>query len=424
MMERNLGSLQVATLLVSASYGIGFLFGSGELALTHGMAGSIYGVATGFGMLVLAVFAQRLWASGLPVWDLFGRAYGAQLQAAVALLSLIWMAGVLAAQIHGGVAVARLLGAADPFGHGTVLALIYGASRMQLRLASTVFALCLLASGLVLVYALVVSGGIGIYLQSVPTFLHDLPTFSGSRLLSISLAVSLLVCTGADYQQFVLAARRPKAAVSGCVLAGLLLFVIGFLPSAVVVAMQATQSLDELADGKQVVPWVLGNVAGSIGPGIEQLMLIALSVAALGSGAAILRAMSAALACAVPGSHSASHPGLAILALAIGAGLASREQGIVDTMVSVNTVYLASVGVCFVALLIGVAVQPSHARSIMGTGFAVSIGVYLAGWWGWMGEQADLVSLVAGCAASIVVALSLQMIARRRSRNVIESLNG
>lgn len=424
MTTRVLGVLQVAALLVSASYGIGFLFGSGELALTHGMAGSIYGVATGFGMLVLAVFAQRLWASGLPVWDLFGRAYGPQLQAAVALLSLIWMAGVLAAQIHGGVAVARLLGAADPFGHATVLALIYGASRMQLRLASTVFALCLLASGLVLVYALVIAGGVGIYLQSVPTFLHDLPTFSGSRLLSISLAVSLLVCTGADYQQFVLAARRPKAAVLGCVLAGLLLFVIGFLPSAVVVAMQATHSLGELADGNQVVPWVLGTVAGSIAPGIEQLMLIALSVAALGSGAAILRAMSAALACAVPGSHSASHPGLAILALAIGAGLASREQGIVDTMVSVNTVYLASVGVCFVALLIGVAVQPSHARSIMGTGFAVSIGVYLAGWWGWMGEQADLVSLVAGCAASIVVALSLHMIARRRSRNVIESLNG
>ncbi|OGB13122.1 MAG: hypothetical protein A3I64_06405, partial [Burkholderiales bacterium RIFCSPLOWO2_02_FULL_67_64] len=347
-----------------------------------------------------------------------------QLQAAVALLSLIWMAGVLAAQIHGGVAVARLMGAADPFGHATVLALIYGAFRMQLRLASTVFALCLLASGLVLVYALVIAGGVSIYLQSVPTFLHDLPTFSGSRLLSISLAVSLLVCTGADYQQFVLAARRPKAAVLGCVLAGLLLFVIGFLPSAVVVAMQATQSLDELANGKQVVPWVLGTVAGSIAPGIEQLMLIALSVAALGSGAAILRAMSAALACAVPGSHSASHPGLAILALAIGAGLASREQGIVDTMVSVNTVYLASIGVCFVALLIGVAVHPSHARTIMGAGFSASISVYLAGWWGWMGKQADLVSLVAGCAASIVVALSLHMIARRRSRNVIDSLNG
>lgn len=46
-MTRLLGSLQVASLLVSASYGIGFLFGFGELAIAHGMAGSIYGIATG-----------------------------------------------------------------------------------------------------------------------------------------------------------------------------------------------------------------------------------------------------------------------------------------------------------------------------------------------------------------------------------------
>ena len=34
MTTRVLGALQVAALLVSASYGIGFLFGSGEAALT------------------------------------------------------------------------------------------------------------------------------------------------------------------------------------------------------------------------------------------------------------------------------------------------------------------------------------------------------------------------------------------------------
>lgn len=64
-MDRVLSSVQIAALLVSASYGIGFLFGSGELALTHGMAGSIYGIATGFGMLALALVAKPLWKSGL-----------------------------------------------------------------------------------------------------------------------------------------------------------------------------------------------------------------------------------------------------------------------------------------------------------------------------------------------------------------------
>lgn len=410
-MSRALGTLQVAALLVSASYGIGFLFGSGELALSHGMAGSIYGVATGFGMLVLAVFARQLWATGLPVWDLFGRAYGKQLQGVVALLSLIWMSGVLAAQIQGGVAVLELLGLEQTHSHLVILLLIYGASRLDLRFASALFAMCLLASAAVLVYALVVAKGMGVYLQAIPAFSEDLSTFSASRVVAISLAVGLLVCTGADYQQFVLAARSPWAAVGGCVLAGLLLFVIAFLPSAVVVAMQGGGMLGDLADAKQVVPWVLGQVAGSVGQGADKLMLVALSVAALGAGAAILRAMTEALACAASGSRSAGHPMFALIALGLSALLASRDQGIVDTMVSVNVVYIASIGVCFATMVSGVVVPPQHAKWIVAVGFAGSVAVHLAGWLGQYGEDTDVVSLLLGCFLSAGTALWLRFVA-------------
>ena len=404
-MNRALGSLQVAALLVSASYGIGFLFGSGELALFHGMAGSIYGVVTGFGMLVLAVFARQLWANGLPVWDLFGRAYGKELQGVVALLSLIWMSGVLAAQIQGGVAVLELLGLEQAHSYLTILLLIYGASRLDLRFASALFAMCLLASAAVLVYALVVAKGMGVYLQAIPAFTEDLSTFSPSRVVAISLAVGLLVCTGADYQQFVLAARSPLAAVGGCVLAGLLLFVIAFLPSAVVVAMQGGGMLGDLVDTKQVVPWVLGQVAGSVGQGADKLMLIALSVAALGAGAAILRAMTEALACAASGSRSAGHPMFALITLGLSALLASRDQGIVDTMVSVNVVYIASISVCFATMVSGIVVPPQHARWIVAVGFAASVAVHLAGWLGQYGEDTDVVSLLLGCFLSAGTAL-------------------
>lgn len=410
-MSRALGTLQVAALLVSASYGIGFLFGSGELALSHGMAGSIYGVATGFGMLVLAVFARQLWATGLPVWDLFGRAYGKQLQGVVALLSLIWMSGVLAAQIQGGVAVLELLGLEQTHSHLVILLLIYGASRLDLRFASALFAMCLLASAAVLVYALVVAKGMGVYLQAIPAFSEDLSTFSASRVVAISLAVGLLVCTGADYQQFVLAARSPWAAVGGCVLAGLLLFVIAFLPSAVVVAMQGGGMLGDLADAKQVVPWVLGQVAGSVGQGADKLMLVALSVAALGAGAAILRAMTEALACAASGSRSAGHPMFALIALGLSALLASRDQGIVDTMVSVNVVYIASIGVCFATMVSGVVVPPQHAKWIVAVGFAGSVAVHLAGWLGQYGEDTDVVSLLLGFFLSAGTALWLRFVA-------------
>lgn len=420
MIDRVLSSVQLAALLVSASYGIGFLFGSGELALTHGIAGSIYGVATGFGMLILAVVARPLWTSGLSVWDLFGRAYGSQLRGLVAMLSLVWMAGVLAAQIHGGVAVARLLGVSDPYGLLLVLGLIFSASRLNVRVASSVFAACLLASGLVLIYALLVAGGVGLYLRAVPTFLDDLHTFSPTHLGTVSLAVCLLVITGADYHQFVMSGRSARSAVVGCIVAGVVLFVIGFLPATVVVAMQATGALAELPDSKQVIPWALSKAAGSLANGMGAGMLVALSIAALGSGAAVLRAMASATSATLPvrwGSHRWVAPGLSLL---IGAILASRDQGIVETMVSVNIIYLASIGVCFVALLANISLPPHHARAAMLAGLGVSVGVYLANWTGMLGpgSQADAVSLLAGVAASAGVAVGFGLVAGHRRNSV------
>jgi solute:Na+ symporter, SSS family len=413
--ERVLSSVQIAALLVSASYGIGFLFGSGELALTHGMAGSIYGVATGLGMLALAVVAKPLWQSGLSVWDLFGCVYGSQLRGLVAALSLVWMAGVLAAQVHGGVAVARLLGASDPYGLFIVLGLIYAAAQMSLRIASGVFAACLLLSGVVLMYTLVAVDGLALYLRAVPTFVEDLDTFSPTQLGTMSLAVCLLVVTGADYHQFVMSGRTARSAMVGCYMAGLALILIGFLPAAVVVAMQSGGVVAYMPDGKQVIPWVLSRAVSNLAGGLGAAMLIALSLAALGSGAAILRAMASAVSTTLPGMR---RPRLAAAsALAIGAMLATRDQGIVETMVSVNIVYLASVGVCFVALLADINLTPQRARATMVAGLIVSGGVYAASWLGQLSTQADASALVAGLAASMGVAVGLGFVAgHRRTR--------
>ena len=193
MTTRVLGVLQVAALLVSASYGIGFLFGSGEMALSQGMAGGLYGVATALGMLALATFARRLWKLGVPVWELFGQAFGQPIQRAVAMLSLVWMSGVLAAQIAGGVAIARVMGLPGFVPQALVLALILGASRLDLRVASRLFAACLLASALVLLYALADAGGLALYAQAAPMFVRDLGGFSPARLVSIVLADRLIL---------------------------------------------------------------------------------------------------------------------------------------------------------------------------------------------------------------------------------------
>jgi SSS family solute:Na+ symporter len=398
--------LQVAALLVSASYGIGFLFGSGQMALGHGMGGAIYGMATAIGMVALAALACRIRRLGLPVWDLFGEAYGLTVQRAVALLSLLWMGGVLAAQIQGGVAVAGLLGADRWTAGVVVVALLYGASRMDLRVACGVFTGCLLLSAGMLLVALWNAGGLPVYLSAGPAFVDDLSTFSAGRVVTVVVAVAVLVCTGADYHQFVLASRGPAAAVVGCVLAAMVLVLLAFLPPAVVVAMQTNQGAAAIGSSSQVIPDALARTAGNLVPGSGPLMLLALSSAALGSGAAIARAMASALASALPGRHGEvrdAGPRDTAAALLTGGLLASTGQGIVDTMVCVNIIYIASVGCVFALLLRGVALPRCHARAVMSTGLLGAFLGYAVSWLGWSTTDRDTLALVIGLGASALV---------------------
>jgi SSS family solute:Na+ symporter len=405
-MEKTLNSVQVAALLVSASYGIGFLFGSGELALAHGMAGSIYGLATAAGMLLMTVFAARLWRSGVPIWDLFGEAHGPALKNAVALLSMVWMAGVLAAQIHGGVAIMKLLGIDEEMAYAIVLGGILVASRLNLRIASTVFSLFLIASGLVLVYVLFSTSGAQVYAQSPMLFARDLSSLGGATVFAIVVAVVALVCAGADYHQFLLAARTPSVAVRGCLLAGITLVALSFLPASVVVGLSQEGALAGLADSKQVIPFAISHAASTVGlAAVGSLLLVGVSAAALGSGAAIVRAMSSALTAATSQDGDRSRLWPSFVALAAGGALAARGQGIVETMVSVNVIYIASIGWTFGCLVTNRTLSPSSALRAVVTGLLASSAVYVVGWLSASNLGGDLTSLAVGLVASGLVLL-------------------
>lgn len=413
MTDRKLNPLQVGALLISASYGIGFLFGSGELALQHGMAGSVYGLATAGGMLLLALFSLPLWKAGVPIWDVIGLCHGEDLRRATAVLSLVWMAGVLAAQVQGGIAVLELAGVPTALAWGMVLALVYAASRADLAFAASAFGVCLLASGLVMAYALVSFGGLPLYLTALPRLAVDMATIDPAQLTATVLAVVILVCTGADYQQFVLAARSPRAAGAGCLLAALGLSFLAFLPAALVLSM-GSAALASLATGSQVVPMALELAASRLAPGAGTLILACLSAAALGCGAAILRAMASAIVAVMERDTRPSSKTAGLVALVLGAALAARGQGIIETMVSVNVIYIASIGVVLVSLLLGRKVSRETARLAMGAGFVTSSLVYAATWAGVLDAAGNLLSLVLGLGASTGVCI-LQAIRRPNS---------
>ncbi|PQV44163.1 sodium:solute symporter [Paraburkholderia sp. BL21I4N1] len=402
MLQRNLGAVHVAALLVSASYGVAFLLGSGEMAVHAGMAGSLYAIVTALGMLALALAAPTLWRGRELIWDVLGERYGPAVRKLVALLSLVWMAGVLAAQIHGGIAVLVATGLPATHALAVIAAALLVMSSVELGMAATLFACCLLATNIALVHALVGSNGLTVYLHAWPSFIQETRAAPRAQTLMTIAAVGFLVITGSDYHQFVVAARRPRDAWLGCVLASVFLVVTGFLPAAIVVAALHAGKLSGLTDTASAIPWIMLQTSGAMGSVCIGVILLS----ALGSGTAITRAMSSAL----EGLHAGDgRYGYAsrLLIVAIGCAIATDGQAIVSTIVSLNIVYVAAVGLLFVLHERRRQVAPRCASAMLLSGAIVSLLVSAMNWTD-IGNLPGWLPLPAGLFASACVPVTWQ----------------
>ncbi|MBC8749240.1 MULTISPECIES: sodium:solute symporter [Paraburkholderia] len=412
MLQRNLGAVHVAALLVSASYGVAFLLGSGEMALHAGMAGSLYAIVTALGMLALALAAPALWRGRELIWDVLGERYGPVVRKLVALLSLVWMSGVLAAQIHGGIAVLVATGLPATHALAVIAAALLVMSSIELGLAATLFACCLLAMNVALLHALVASHGLTVYLHAWPSFIGEIRTAPRADTLVTIAGVGFLVITGSDYQQFVVSARRPRDAWLGCVLASLFLMVTGFLPAATVVAALHAGKLSGLTDTAGAIPSIMLQTGGTMGSVCIGVILLS----ALGSGTAITRAMSSALERLHAGDGRYGYASR-LLIVAIGCAIATDGQAIVSTIVSLNIVYVAAVGLLFLFHESGRQIPPRCASAMLLSGAIVSLLVSAMNWTG-IGNLPGWLPLPAGLLASTCVPVAWQfapLLGRARS---------
>ncbi|CAM2175289.1 sodium:solute symporter [Burkholderia orbicola] len=409
MVQRNLGAVHVAALLVSASSGVAFVLGSGEMAVHTGMVGSLYAIVTALGMFALALAAPTLWRGRELIWDVFGERYGPAVRKLVALLSLVWMSGVLAAQIHGGIAV--LVAAGLPATHALAMigAALLVMSSVELGMAAMVFAFCLLGTNIALLHALIQSKGLSVYLHAWPSFVHGIGNAPPAETVVTIAAIGFLVVTGSDYQQFVIAARRPRDAWLGCALASIFLMATGFLPAATVIAAFHAGRLFGLTDAASAVPWIMLQTGGGMGLVCIGVILLA----ALGSGTAVTRAMACALEGLRPVAGGHGHAPR-ILIIAMGCAIASDGQAIVSTIISLNVVYVAAIGLLFVLHETGRQVAPRCALLMMLSGATTSLtvtAVHCAG----VSRIPVWLPLPAGLAASacVLVAWRVELLCRR-----------
>jgi solute:Na+ symporter, SSS family len=137
------------------------------------------------------------------------------------------------------------------------------------------------------------------------------------------------------------------------------------------------------------------------------VMLGVLGVAALGSGAAVLRAMVSALQAARPDGASASPLVLAAIAMAVATALTASDLPIVDTMVSVNVVYIASVGTSLFGLIRDKRGHGVDETWAIAAGFVGAVAVYVPAWLGRSIPNVELLALLVGLASAALVRVLL-----------------
>ncbi|WP_081073141.1 hypothetical protein [Burkholderia multivorans] len=371
MADRTLAAWDVASLLVSTSCGIGFFLGTGELALQQGMAACLYGVATAIGLVALALSAPRLQKTRQSIWTYFGSLYGPAVSQQVAAFSLIWMTGVLSAQIRGASAILTLSGMPQAAAIISVDFLVLVFSFLRISWLSGIFALCMSGCTAILVFSLAETHSLILWLHAPALFSESLRAQPLEHTALVLLSVAALVLCGADYQQFPAMARTPAHARSGCLIAALVVLGIGFLPASAVIAGANLWQLNHLPDQAQVVPTLLARAIGSSGRVTPLAVTCILLVTALGSACSILRAMSDATA-TVSRGYRVPPVINRVLPIFSATLVAVSGQSIVNVMVTMNIVYLAAVVPLLVLTFLGHSIQGRAAKRSMFVGAAAS----------------------------------------------------
>ncbi len=351
--NRKLNTFSLAVLLVSGHYGLGFLLGTAEKALTLGAAGSLYAVSVGLGTIAVLVLAKFYWNKVEQIWTLLGNRYGSQVKILVGLISWSSLIGIEAVQIIAGAFILKVLGVPVLPSMVGLTILLMTISLLPVEKASWVFQALLGFNILALLYGLWVLHGLPYYLRSPLEFIPSLEQVSPWNLIGISVSTILLVLIDMKQQQFMVQAKDLGSLYKGCFLGGFLLVLLALLPSAVVVAAQAAGILPNGIDGKETIPFILSWIGGGPHQPLGIFLIISLVVPALGVGSNILRIQTKTILDfdILPASKNNRLLVTAVNAL-LGLGIALKGGSIVNLIVSFYAVYVASVFLPFIVYLL------------------------------------------------------------------------
>lgn len=352
--NRKLDAFSLAALLVSAHYGLGFLLGTAEKALTLGIAGSLYAVSISVGTIAALALAKFYWTEVEQIWTLLGNRYGNLVKILVGLLIWSSLIGIEAVQMISGAFILKVLGAPvlpSMVGLAILFTII---SLLPVEEASWIFQGLLVLNFLALLYALWVLHGLPDYLRSPLEFIPSLQLVNPPDLIGISLSTILLVLIDMKCQQFIVQTKDVRSVYQGSVLAAILILWLALLPSSVVVAAQNAGILPAGIDGKETIPFILSWIGGGTDKPLGIVLIVSLLVPALGVGSSVLRVQNKTILDF--GILAVSNRNRLLVAVAnalLALAVALKGGGsLIGLIVSFYAVYLSAVFVPFVAYLL------------------------------------------------------------------------
>ncbi|MFW6278581.1 MAG: sodium:solute symporter family protein [Bacillota bacterium] len=297
---RRLGLLLTAGALAATHFGGGMVLGGGEDGFIYGLSGSWYGIACGIGLILLGFLTASKFRTlaFYTVPDYLEYRYGGKtLRVLGALLSVIAIIGIIAAQVIAARGALEILGITGNTGAilATLIFIIYTALGGLWAATITDFIQVIIAGVGVIFGAILVLGDVGGFsgLQemiessrgAMENGYYSIWGRGGTAILWLSLPTIMYTLIGQDFYQRLLAAKDEITARKASFVGGVFLIIMSVFPA--IMGMGARGYFPEMTDGEAAVPQMIEEIFPL---GIGAIILAALLAAIMSTADSLLTA--------------------------------------------------------------------------------------------------------------------------------------
>ena len=295
---RRLGPVLCTAALAATHFGGGALIGGAEKSFDHGVSGAWYGIATGVGLILLGLLTatkfRDLMLYTMPDY-LVNRYGGKAIRLMGALLSLVALIGILAAQVKAAQSAFSIIGlegksaavlATAVFITYTALGGLWAAVISDL-VQIIIAGVGVVIAGIVVMNVSAAQGGLETLLanRGVEESYFSLVGQGPSFIAWLLLPTVMYTLIGQDFYQRLFAAKTAKVAKRSALIAGVFLIAITLFPT--IIGMGARGLGGDTLEGKDAVTWVLQT---HINPVLGGVIIAAILAAIMSTADSLLTA--------------------------------------------------------------------------------------------------------------------------------------